>query len=100
MRGQPYKSHINMKNGVNLKCRVSTCSFCKSNSVLSAGAGLPASAALFLPAQDLQNAHFRTTVNIDKFINWSLKCHLQNASMATETQTKILLGKADKYFKK
>lgn len=61
--------------------------------------GVPA-AALFLPAQDLQSAHFRTTVNFDKFINWSLKCHLQNGSLATETQAKIFLGKADKYFKK
>lgn len=89
-----------MKNGVNWKCRVSTCSFCKSNLGLSVEAGLCASVALFLPAQNLQSAYFRTPVNFDKFINWLIKCHLQNDSVAIETQAKILLGKADRYFKK
>lgn len=64
-----------MKNGVNWKCRVSTCSFCKSNSGLSVEAGLCASVALFLPAQNLESAYFRTPVNFDKFINWLIKCH-------------------------
>ncbi|KAL6081192.1 hypothetical protein STEG23_012164 [Scotinomys teguina] len=45
------------------------------------------------PDKNLQSAFFRTTVNFDKFINWLIKCHLQNDSFAMKPKPGSFLVK-------